>query len=166
MINLNDYITIFEQFAAEHKLLKKFYRLDYDEILPSTSEFPCMVLTDNDDYLLSNNYSKLDSALVYERMQGCFFILDKVSDTGDFDALNNKIAQCKQIADDVIARILYLLNNDEDCCDGLLGCLDINSFSGSLKKMKLDGTFVGWSTKFLLNKEVLDDDYDETKWNL
>jgi hypothetical protein len=97
-----DLVAYFQTLAAQHKLIKNFYRFELDEVLTDLRdlETPCLIM---EGYKFSFVDNKSDNIL--KTRGGAFILMDHVKEFGDFNAIHAAWDNLEEIGDDVLARI-------------------------------------------------------------
>ena len=100
--NFAQLVAYFAQLAAEHVLLKDFYRFELDEVLTSLRdiETPCLIM---EGYKFSFTDNKSDNIL--KTRSGAFILLLHVANIDNYNAIHSAWDTLEQIGDDVLARI-------------------------------------------------------------
>lgn len=109
-VKFSEVITYFEQLAAMHVDIghtlnqKHFVRFEIDELasgLPTSIYFPVLVLEG-----CSSSLSDVQDNTFKNRLSG-FFILDKVSDPGNYTAIQQIFDKTEEIGDEIIRRMRH-----------------------------------------------------------
>lgn len=146
---LNNYVSYFQFLAESHKSIlhtdveKHFFRMELDELmngLPSLINWPAFILEAYDI-----NYLSRSSNNILKSYNGAFTILQKISDTQDFNSIHEVWAECESIGTDFI---IMMYNNrfklweaDPYDPEGVVINFEINSVEGMPVAQDVDGAY-------------------------
>lgn len=152
----SELVFYFQKLAAQHVLIKNFYRIELDEILSDLRdlETPCLIL---EGYKFGFVDQKADNIL--KNRSGAFVLLDHVKDNGDYDNIHAVWDNLEEIVDDILARMKADRREDESPVRNLL----FEQTDGSLVQNEIGGYYgirVQFDVQSLFNTDV-----NEARWN-
>ena len=159
-----DLVNYFKSLATEHVGIghteekKHFFRFELEEFMTgmkSKIHYPAMILEGYDF-----NFIDQGSDNVHKSINGAFMLIDKISDSGDYDSIHALWDSLEVIGDEIIVRIL---DDKRQRNIDVLSYFHISDVSGTpLTDLKL--THYGFRYDFKLSWS-LSNDINPASWN-
>jgi len=159
-----DLVNYFKSLATANKAIahtedkKHFFRFELEEFMTgmkSQIHYPAMILEGYEFSFIDNG-----SDNVHKSINGAFMLIDKVSDSGDYDSIHTLWDNLEAIGDEIIIRIL---DDKRQRNIDVLSYFHISDVSGiPLTDMKL--THYGFRYDFKLSFPLVND-INPDSWN-
>jgi hypothetical protein len=156
---LDDYIQIWEQIAAEHKDIKKFFRANDNELsdaLRNQMEYPVLVLGEYDGKLMEST----QRVRYLDYMTPGIYLLDIIP-RGDYNAEQQKLNRLKAIGLQIFGRLKH---DKENICPRYFIDWQKDPIKYSLTDFMYENVR-GWLFEFTVYSTASELVYNPNDWN-